>query len=211
LQYSNQNSKKENAIAPIGSQLREHRKALKLSMKEVAEAAGLSIGFISQVERGLTAPSLSSLSSIAKVLNTDISTFLSQPEGKSSFTSHKDRAVYTLSHRDLQYERLSASFPGSVLNSVIMHEMPGHRLESIKHEGEEFFFILEGAITIYLEGEENILEVGDSIHFDSMREHSVWNHTDNPTIILHVCTLNIFGDKQDTKEIPSIRAGHKGV
>lgn len=211
MQHSSQNNSKEDADSLIGNKLREHRKELKLSMKEVAEVAGLSIGFISQVERGLTAPSLSSLSSIAKVLNTDISTFLSQPEGKSSFTRNKDRAVYTLSHKGLQYERLSASFPRSVLNSVIMHEMPGHRLESIKHEGEEFFFILEGAITVYIEEEENILEAGDSIHFDSMREHSVWNHTDNSTTILHVCTMDIFGDKQGTKEIPNTRAGRKGV
>jgi transcriptional regulator with XRE-family HTH domain len=207
----NQDTNKNDDSASIGIKLREHRKALKLSMKEVAKAAGLSIGFISQVERNLTAPSLSSLSSIAKVLNTDISTFLSQPDGKSSFTRNKERAVYALSHRGLQYERLSASFPGSVLNSVIMHEMPGHKLESIKHEGEEFFYILEGAITVYIDGEENILEIGDSIHFDSMREHSVWNHTDKPTIILHVCTMDVFGDKQPVNEVPGTRAGrHEG-
>ena len=188
----------------LGERLRQHRKQLKLSMKEVAEAVGLSIGFISQVERGLTSPSLTSLSSIANFLGTDVSHFLSQPKSKSPITRNQERDIYTLSNKGLQYERLSDSFPGNTLNSVIIHEMPGHRTESISHEGEEFFYILEGAITVFIEGRVSILETGDSIHFDSSRSHSVWNHTDRPTTLLHVCTMDVFGDKKTVKEISSI-------
>jgi transcriptional regulator with XRE-family HTH domain len=197
-QNSNQTSSQKGAKS-LGERLRESRKALKLSLKEVSEKAGLSIGFISQLERDLTAPSLSSLSSIAKVLKSDISEFLTQPHGQSTFSRNQDRVAYTLNHKNLEYERLSASFPGSVLNSVIMHEMPGHKIEPIRHEGEELFYMLEGSITVYIEGDENILKAGDSIHFDSNRTHSVWNHTDKQAVILHVCTMNIFGDKQAIK------------
>tara|TARA_B100000470_G_C19532984_1_gene276962 strand:- start:146 stop:466 length:321 start_codon:yes stop_codon:yes gene_type:complete len=82
--------------------------------------------------------------------------------------------------------------------------MPGHRTESISHEGEEFFFILEGAITIYIDGVVNILEAGDSLHFDSSRSHSAWNHTNKVTTVLHVCTMNVFGDQDTVKDIPGI-------
>ena len=153
----------------LGERLRLRRKELKLSMKEVAISSGLSIGFISQVERGLTSPSLTSLNAIANFLRSDVTNFLSQPKSKSSITRHQERDVYTINKNGLQYERLSDSFPGHTLNSVIIHEMPGHRSESISHEGEEFFFILEGAITIYIDGVVNILEAGDSLHFDSSR------------------------------------------
>ncbi|HIL42548.1 MAG TPA: cupin domain-containing protein [Gammaproteobacteria bacterium] len=188
----------------LGGRLRLRRKKLKLSMKEVAISSGLSIGFISQVERGLTSPSLTSLTAIANFLRSDVTNFLSQPKSKSSITRHQERDVYTINKNGLQYERLSDSFPGHTLNSVIIHEMPGHRSESISHEGEEFFFILEGAITIYIDGVVNILEAGDSLHFDSSRSHSAWNHTNKVTTVLHVCTMNVFGDQDTVKDIPGI-------
>jgi len=68
---------------PLGQRLRARRRELSLTLKEVADAAGLSVGFISQVERGLTVPSLSSLASIAGVLGSHVTTFLAQPEGKT--------------------------------------------------------------------------------------------------------------------------------
>ncbi len=188
----------------LGERLRLRRKELKLSMKEVAVSSGLSIGFISQVERGLTSPSLTSLTTIANFLRSDVTNFLSQPKSKSSITRNEERDVYTINKNGLQYERLSDSFPGHTLNSVIIHEMPGHRSESISHEGEEFFFILEGAITIYIDGVVNILEAGDSLHFDSSRSHSAWNHTNKVTSVLHVCTMNVFGDQDTVKDIPGI-------
>ena len=188
----------------LGERLRLRRKELKLSMKEVAVSSGLSIGFISQVERGLTSPSLTSLTAIANFLRSDVTNFLSQPKSKSSITRNEERDVYTINKNGLQYERLSDSFPGHTLNSVIIHEMPGHRSESISHEGEEFFFILEGAITIYIDGVVNILEAGDSLHFDSSRSHSAWNHTNEVTSVLHVCTMNVFGDQDTVKDIPGI-------
>ena len=188
----------------LGERLRLRRKELKLSMKEVAVSSGLSIGFISQVERGLTSPSLTSLTAIANFLRSDVTNFLSQPKSKSSITRNEERDVYTINKNGLQYERLSDSFPGHTLNSVIIHEMPGHRSESISHEGEEFFFILEGAITIYIDGVVNILEAGDSLHFDSSRSHSAWNHTNKVTTVLHVCTMNVFGDQDTVKDIPGI-------
>ena len=188
----------------LGERLRLRRKELKLSMKEVAVSSGLSIGFISQVERGLTSPSLTSLTAIANFLRSDVTNFLSQPKSKSSITRNEERDVYTINKNGLQYERLSDSFPGHTLNSVIIHEMPGHKTESISHEGEEFFFILEGAITIYIDGVVNILETGDSLHFDSSRSHSAWNHTKKITTVLHVCTMNVFGDQDTVKDIPGI-------
>ena len=188
----------------LGERLRLRRKELKLSMKEVAVSSGLSIGFISQVERGLTSPSLTSLTAIANFLRSDVTNFLSQPKSKSSITRNEERDVYTINKNGLQYERLSDSFPGHTLNSVIIHEMPGHKTESISHEGEEFFFILEGAITIYIDGVVNILETGDSLHFDSSRSHSAWNHTNKVTSVLHVCTMNVFGDQDTVKDIPGI-------
>lgn len=186
---------RDEEASPLGVRLRERRRQLGLTLKEVAVGAGLSVGFISQIERGITAPSLSSLVSVARVLNMDVGAVLSQPRAEGGITRHDERPVYAVSPGSLTYERISASFPGNVLRSVLIHEPPGHRSEPIAHEGEEMFYVLDGAVTIEVAGERNVLEAGDSLHFPSTRIHSSWNHTDRPSTILWIGTMDVFGDK----------------
>lgn len=178
----------------LGARLRQRRRDLGLTLRGVADGAGLSVGFISQIERNIATPSLSSLASVAQVLGSDVSEFLAQPRGDTPTTRHNQREVYTVGDKSMTYERLSTAFPGNVLRSVLIHEGPGHRSEPISHEGEEIFYILEGAITVEVDGERTVLEAGDSIHFPSSLRHSTWNHTNETTTILHTCTMDVFGD-----------------
>lgn len=198
----------QTAAEPLGERLRAKRCSLDLTLQDVADGAGLSVGFISQVERGLTTPSLSSLAGISRVLKSHITDFLSVPGGSSELTRHDKRPVYAVDEKSMTYERISTVFPKSTLNSVIIHEPPGHRSEPIRHEGEELFFILNGAITVEVDSTATILEAGDSIHFDSMRRHSTWNHTLEPAVILHICTMDVFGDDPALAGMPGNRAGH---
>lgn len=194
--------------APLGERLRLRRKAMKLTLQEVADNAGLSVGFISQVERGLTAPSLSSLANIAQVLQSRVTDFLQQPDGARDATRSGDRQVYELGVETPSYERLSAAFPGHKINAVVIHEKPGHRSEPIAHSGEELFYILDGELTVELERKPVILKQGDSLHFASTRVHSTWNHTPKITTVLHVCTMDVFGDEPTAAEAPGMHAGH---
>lgn len=180
--------------APLGERIRERRKALGLTLQVVADRAGLTAGFISQVERGLAAPSLTSLTAISRVLEIDASVLFVQPPSPGMTTRAGQRPVYGIDPRRMSYERISSSFDGNVLRAVLIHEAPGHRSEPISHEGEEIFFVLNGALTVELGGVRHILQAGDSIHFDSRRVHSSWNHTRGTTSILHTCTMDVFGD-----------------
>lgn len=184
-------------INPLGDRLRKRRKDLKLTLQEVADAAGFSVGFISQIERGITVPSLVSLVSVCRVLKVEIGSFFQQPKVDKPVTRHESRQVYGLagiSGKNVTYERLSASFPGNVLRSTIIHEPPGFRSEPMTHEGEEMFFIVDGELTLELDGDVMILQAGDTAHFPSMRTHATWNHTDRPTTVFHTCTMDVFGD-----------------
>ena len=126
------------------------------------------------------------------MLRSDVGDFLKQPPGDKPVTRHDERPVYALGENALTYERLSAAFPGNVLRSVIFHEPPGFRSEPMAHEGEEMFFILEGALTIEIDGARTILEAGDSVHFPSTRTHVMWNHTTSTTAVLHTCTMDVL-------------------
>ena len=178
----------------LGDKLRARRRELGLTLQNVADEAGLTVGFISQIERNLTAPSLSSLISVSQVLDTPVSVFLSQPKGERSITRHDERRVYGFGDGSLSYERLSSNFPDNVLRSVIIHEPPGHRAEPVSHEGEEMLFILNGTLTAEIGGVKTVLKTGDSIHFPSTTIHSTWNHSENTTTILWVGTMDVFGE-----------------
>jgi len=185
----------QNAVLErLGATLRSKRKALGMTLVEVSASAGLSAGFLSQAERGLVAPSLSSLRGLARALDLPLSWLLAQPDGSVPITRQNERVGYGPDLRAFRYERISARFPGHVLNSVLVHESPGHRSEPIRHEGEELFFILSGELTVELEGTVHLLRTGDSLHFSSDALHSSWNHTSTETVILHVCTMDIFED-----------------
>lgn len=181
-------------LVSLGQKIRDLRKQAGMTLQVLADQAGLTAGFISQVERGLAAPSLSSLTEISRVLDLDPATFFQQPPSPGATTRTGTRPVYGIDVTGLSYERISSSFPGNVLRALVLHEQPGHRSEPIHHPGEELFFILSGALTVEIDGEQTVLEAGDSIHFPSTRTHSTWNHTDQPTTLLHTCTMDVFGD-----------------
>lgn len=177
--------------------LRARRKELGLTMQQVADQAGLSVGFISQIERGITTPSLSSLVSVSRVLDLHVSDFLARPKGDKPQTRHDKRPLFSINENSLTYERLSSTFPGSTINMLIIHEPPGHRSELTRHDGEELFYILEGELTVEVDGKQMLLQAGDTLHFDSQQPHSSWNHTSEQTTILHTCTMDVFGDRID--------------
>lgn len=197
----------------IGAKLRARRRALKLTLQEVAERAGLSTGFMSQAERDIAVPSLTSLNRICAVLGITVQDVLPGSGPAPEATRHDARRKLSLKQESplaTAYERISTTFPGSVLNGVIIREAPGYRSEPQSHEGEEIFFVLEGALTVELEGNRIELEAGDSLHFSSHRLHSTWNHTDSETAILHVCTMDVFGDRiARAEDIPGTHAGHE--
>jgi transcriptional regulator with XRE-family HTH domain len=190
-------------LSPMGIRLRNRRKALKLTLQEVADASGFSVGFISQIERGITVPSLTSLISVCRVLKIDAGSFFSPPKNDQRITRKQTRQSFRLPgfrNNELSYERLSASFPGNVLRSTLIHEPPGFRSEPMSHEGEEIYFILEGELTIELDGERTILRAGDTAHFPSTVVHATWNHTTETTLIFHTCTMDVFGDGEPSGE-----------
>ena len=121
----------------LGSKLRAVRRSRGKTMQEIASAAGLSVGFVSQVERGIAVPSISSLRKLAAALEQPVGNFLEVSSQSSQLTRSSERLPFTLGQNALTYERLSHSFGGSKLTALLIHEPPGHRTEPVSHEGEE--------------------------------------------------------------------------
>ena len=118
--------------------------------------------------------------------------FVAAPATHNALTREGERNRFSLDGSSIIYERLGADFPGNQLSSFLMTVPPGYRSETVAHEGEEILFILEGSITQRLDGEEMVMNAGDSLHFRGNRPHSWSNHTDKPARLLWTGTLTLF-------------------
>jgi len=157
----------------LGEQIRERRRALGKTLKDVAGATGLSVGFMSQIERNQTVPSLSSLGMVAKALQTTIGDLMGQPAQPQADTYHDKRQPYTLEEGRVSYERLSSVFRGSRLHSVKFKMPCGYQSETVSHEGEEMVYVLRGQIKYEVADKRYLLDEGDSLHFDAKIPHSI--------------------------------------
>lgn len=190
----------DNRLDRLGDNLRSRRRDRGLTLQDVADGAGLSAGFISQLERNLTSPSLTSLAAIARTLDADLTDILAMPGGDSPATRAGERRNFALDGTRSSFERISANFPGRTLRAVVEHKQPGVCSTASRHEGEELHFVLQGSITIKLNGEPHVLGAGDSIHFRSDQLHSSWNHTSEAAKVLVIVTMDIFGDDDGSSE-----------
>jgi transcriptional regulator with XRE-family HTH domain len=191
-------------MGKLGERLRQRRKALKMTLKDVAERSSLTTGFISQIERDITTPSLTSLSNVCRALDMDVSEFLNFQTSEDSQQSQDAPLLFGIgkvSPEVVTYERLTASFPNNVLRATFIHEPAGYRSEAMSHEGEEIFYIVSGELTLEVSGQPTVLREGDTAHFPSKLSHRTWNHTDNPTTVFHVCTMDVFGQVNGTTEV----------
>lgn len=181
-----------NSVEHLGERLRRYRKKKSMTMQAVADLAGVTVGFVSQVERNLTSPSLTSLSAMANALGVHMAELFELPQPAPEVSRQTLRATYEGPGSKFEYERLSTSFPDSSLTTLVVRYPPGHSVDTMQHEGEELYFILDGSITVTVDGLTSILEQGDSIHFDSHRPHMTHNHTDKVTTMIVVNTIDLF-------------------
>ena len=178
----------------LGARLRARRKAIGKTMQQVADEASLTIGFISQIERGISTPSLASLYNVAKALDASVDMFVSRkPERTHSVVSHAGRRqTYKIDGTSRFYEFLERGFPDAKLNACLSHVPPGHASEMMSHEGEDFVYLVSGEMLYEVDGVEYRLGPGDTLHFDSHKPHRGENIGTETAVELWVGTMRLF-------------------
>jgi len=175
-----------------GGLIRERRRGMNMTLKELGELSKLSVGFLSQVERDHATPSLAALSMISKGLDVEMEFFVSSPAVHRGRTRHGERENFSVDDSSLRYQRLGADFAGKALSSFIIVVPAGYKSETVSHEGEEIIYILEGEVVTFVEDEKVVLQAGDSLHFRSTRSHRWENAGDKECRILWTGTAALF-------------------
>ncbi|MEU4077062.1 transcriptional regulator [Streptomyces venezuelae] len=151
----------------VGRVIRSCRKERGVSMAVLAARSGLSQPFLSQLERGLATPSLSSIYRIAEALDVTPGTFL-RPPGRPGAVSHESDPQ-TIRVNETAGQVAQVLIPGgrsTVMEAYEHHFDPGQGERGwFEHPGEDFLYVLAGEIVLEVEGEEPLtLRAGQSAH-----------------------------------------------
>ncbi|SHI99037.1 helix-turn-helix domain-containing protein [Wenxinia saemankumensis] len=176
----------------LGPQIRRRRKRMDLTLQALCDRAGLSVGYLSQVERDQATPTLATLAQIARALGVDLDFFVAARRPGDALTRDGARPRFHLAGSVLGYESLANDYPGSELSSYIIHVPPGYASERVAHAGEEVIYILDGEIDQQLGAETFRLSAGDSLHYDGAVPHGWANPGDAPARILWTGKLDVL-------------------
>lgn len=152
----------------LGADIRALRKGRGLTLEALAEQLGKSVGFLSQVERGLSTPSLDDLRAIAQLFDIPLSFFLAPhaaaPEEAGLILRQENRRQIGDEH-NLSEELLSPDLSGSfeMLRSVFAPHAKSH--EILSRPTEESGFIVSGQFDLWIDGTWHHLKAGDSFRF----------------------------------------------
>ncbi|WP_337270706.1 helix-turn-helix domain-containing protein [Oryzifoliimicrobium ureilyticus] len=200
----------DNRQPKLGALIRARRRQLHLTLQEICDAAGISVGYLSQVERDQATPSLGTLAQIARSLDVGMDYFIATPSAEDALTRQDQRQKFSVDGSSILYERIAADFAGNILSSFVLNIPAGYRSETVSHEGEEILYVLEGAITHKLDDDEVVLHVGDSLHFRGSRPHAWWNSSGSWARVLWTGTLPLFRGRPtspDSNDKPKHMAG----
>lgn len=182
----------KDSSAEIGAEIRDLRKARGLTLEDMAARIGRSVGYVSQVERGLSTVTIPNLKAIAEVLGVGVNWFFRAEAGGTD--DERDFVVRRENRRRLDFpgtgvteELMSPSLNGLfevILGTFQPHSETGDA--KYGQTGEEAGVVISGEIEVILDGAAHRLRPGDAITFPLNMPHKVRNPTDDVATVLWV-------------------------
>lgn len=180
----------------IGTKLRQLRLRKKIALVDLGKHTGLSASMLSQLENGKLIPTLPTLARIALVFDVGLEFFFGEKRPKRIFSIV--RAADRLRFPELSddpcpgyYFEVLAYGAIDKNMSAYLAEFPSAEAAVIRehfHDGSEFVHVLSGSLAINYQSEEHLLEVGDSVYFDSSEAHSYHGRSESPAKAIVITT-----------------------
>lgn len=174
----------------LGERIKRFRLDQNMTLKEVELRAEVSATHVSEIERGMTSPTVGALKKIARALGTQPSYFLSNNAYPRMSVSRRGKErvfeypnwgarITQLSDgvREAQMSFLEVELPESGLNRT---------LDPMTHTGEALMHVLRGVVEIAVGDDRYLLKEGDSLHFHARLAHTIRNIGDGPARVLWV-------------------------
>jgi transcriptional regulator with XRE-family HTH domain len=180
----------------VGTRIRALREGMGLSLRDLAERSGVSAPMLSQVERGATSPTLAVAAKIAAGLELSLSQLLRLDEA-GHVVVVRAGARRSSRRRGHLVEELTPPLPGQradvSLHTLAPGTATGGPTDPPLHEpgSRETAVVLEGAVTLFVDGERHQLELGDSVTFDADLPHHLENEGASDTRFVAVVAAGL--------------------
>jgi transcriptional regulator with XRE-family HTH domain len=182
-----------NEIPKVGARVRSLRRERGLTIEQVAVASGLTKGFISQLERDRTAPSLSSIARICDALGVRLSHIFEREPGPEIVRRHDRQVIddYHPTRNFLLSSRDEAHFQ-AIESEVVPGGGAGDELYSLPGE-VEFVYVLEGRLELKVGADVHLLDAGDAMTYQLSKPHTWRNPSETANLrVLWVAVPNPY-------------------
>jgi quercetin dioxygenase-like cupin family protein len=176
--------KKAKRRVPVGQKIKKARTGKKMKFEQLANQTGFSVNYLKDIESGKAIPPVGALLQISRALEIDSGALLKENESQlesriKAHTKRTENYAYTTLTPGAENKHLKA-----FLVTVEPHQ--DHKGVGYHHEGEEFVYVLQGKIEVAVGEHVNVLEIGDSLHFNSGIDHNMRSISDETTELLVV-------------------------
>lgn len=177
----------------LGSKIKRLRIKYGLTQEELAARTELSKGFISQLERDLTSPSIATLVDILEALGTNLRDFFNETTEEKVVFNSDDIFVKVNDETGVEVRWLITNAQKNALEPILITIPGGKRSEpDDPHEGEEFGYVLSGSATLWIGSQHYRLKKGSSFYYKPSSTHYLENTAKSETRILWVSTPPSF-------------------
>lgn len=178
--------------AAVGGQIRELRKIKKLTLAQLAQAAGISVGYLSQIERNQSKLPIGVLKRLSDVLGVHMNWFFNgnmqaTPDERDVVVRKANRRRLTFTGLGIVEELLSPNLAGP-LELLLSTIEPGADSGEYSHDGNEAGILISGRLELWVDGKLFQLEEGDSFSFSSTSQHRCANPGTIPARVVWVIT-----------------------
>jgi transcriptional regulator with XRE-family HTH domain len=175
----------------LGERIKRFRLERSLTLKEVELKAKVSATHVSEIERGMTSPTVGALRKIARALGTEPAYFLQNDAYPSvSVVRAAERKVFGYKDWGATIMRLCDGISNARMSFLEAEFQPGvtQTITPLRHTGEELVHILKGVVEIAIGPDRHLLKEGDSIHFQAKEPHTIRNIGDAQARVLWVAS-----------------------
>jgi transcriptional regulator with XRE-family HTH domain len=164
----------------IGARMRALRLKKKIGLVDLGKHTGLSPALLSKIERGRLFPTLPTLLRIALVFGVGLEYFFAGAREKAlvAVTRRSERVQLPerAGARETAYRFASLDYPATERRfncyCAEFFPMAPEKLRPHDHAGVEFIYVMQGTLSVHMNGEEHVLEAGDAIYFDATTPHA---------------------------------------
>ena len=179
----------------IGNKLKELRVLKGLTQEELADRSELSKGFISQLERNLTSPSITTLMDILQCLGTSIGEFFNEAPDEQIVFGKQDYFVKEDTEYKNEIKWIIPNAQKNKMEPILLTLHPGKKSQEMPaFDGEEFGYVLSGRIKLVNldTGKVYTVKKGQTFYVKGSFSHCLKNDSAQPARVLWICTPPIF-------------------